>query len=62
LYALSTIIQNISNEDILPMASVDLDCCLTEVEQELKQIPLRKPLTNILASVDELNIAGVKIS
>jgi hypothetical protein len=55
--------QNNSNEDILPMASVDLDCCLTEVEQEqLKQIPLQKPLTNILSSVDELNIAGVKIS
>ena len=63
LYALSTVTQNNSKEDILPLASVDLDCCLTEVEREqLQQIPLQKPLTNILSSVDKLNIAGVKIS
>ena len=63
LYALCTIIQNNSKEDILPLASVDLDCCLTEVERDqLQKIPLQKPLTNILSSVDELNIAGVKIS
>jgi hypothetical protein len=34
MYALSTITQNNSKEDILPLASVDLDCCLTEVERE----------------------------
>jgi hypothetical protein len=63
LYALSTITQNNSKEDILPMAAVDLDCCLSEVEREqLQKIPLQKPLTNILSSVDELNLAGVKIS
>ena len=63
LYALSTITQNNSKEAILPLASVDLECCLNEVErQQLQQIPLQKPLTNILSSVDELNIAGVKIS
>ena len=63
LYALSTIMQNNSKDDILPLASADLDCCLTEVERDqLQKIPLQKPLTNILSSVDELNIAGVKIS
>jgi len=63
LYALSTIVQNNSKEDILPLASVDLDCCLTEVEREqLQKIPLQKPLTNILSSMDGLNMAGVKIS
>jgi hypothetical protein len=63
LYALSTITHNNSKDDILPLASVDLDCCLTEVEREqLQESPLQKPLTNILSSVDELNLASVKIS
>ena len=55
--------QNNSKEDILPLASVNLDCCLTEVQRDqLQNIPLQKPLTYVLSSVDELNIAGVKIS
>ena len=59
----STITQNNSKEDILPLVTVDLDCCLTEVERdELQKIPLQKPLNNIISSVDELKIAGVKIS
>jgi len=63
LYALSTIVQNNSKEDILPLASVDLYRCYTEVEQDqLQKIPLQKSLTNILSSMDELNMAGVKIS
>jgi len=42
---------------------VDLDCCLTEYERgQLHKIPLQKPLTNILSSVDELNLACVKIN
>jgi hypothetical protein len=63
LYALSTITQNNSKDDILPLAFVDLDCCLTKLEKEqLQKIPLQKPLTNILSSVDELNLASVKVS
>jgi hypothetical protein len=63
LYALCTIIQNNSKEDILLLAWVDLECCLTEVERDqLQNFPLQEPLTNILSSLDELNMAGVKIS
>jgi hypothetical protein len=42
---------------------VDLDCCLTECEREqLHKISLQKPLTNILSSLEDLNLASVKIS
>ena len=63
LYALSTLVRNNSQEDVLPLAPVDLDCCLTQYEQEqLHEIPLQKPLTNILSSVEDLNLASIKIS
>ena len=62
LYALSTLVLNNSQDDVLPMASVDLDCCLTQAEgEQLHEIPLQKPLTNILSSVEDLKIASVKI-
>jgi hypothetical protein len=62
LYAISTIVSNSSQEDVLPLASVDLDCCLSLQEKEqLSEIPLNKPLTNILSSVEDLKIASVKI-
>jgi len=62
LYALSTLVLNNSKDDVLPMASVDLDCCLTQAEREqLHEIPLQKPLTNILSCVEDLKIASVKI-
>jgi hypothetical protein len=62
LYALSTLTHNRSQEDILPLAAVDIDCCLTTDEKEqLHEIPLQKPLTNILSSVEDLKIASVKI-
>ena len=62
LYALSVLTHNNSQDDVLPMISLDLDCCLTEHEQEqLYEIPLQKPLANILSSVEDLNIASVKI-
>jgi len=35
LYAISTIIRNNSQDDVLPLAPVDLDCCLTFQEKEL---------------------------
>jgi hypothetical protein len=45
------------------LASVDLDCCLTEYEREQpRELPLQKPLTNILSSVEDLNLASIKIS
>ena len=57
------IVRNNSQEDVLPLAPVDLDCCLTQYEQEqLHEIPLQKPLTNILSSVQDLNLASIKIS
>jgi hypothetical protein len=62
LYAISTMISNSSHEDILPVAPVDLDCCLTVQEKEqLSELTLNKPLSNILSSVEDLKIASVKI-
>jgi hypothetical protein len=63
LYALSTLVQNNSQVDVLPLAPVDLDCCLTEYEKEqLHELPLQKPLKNFLSSVEDLNLARIKIS
>ena len=46
---------------MLPLAPVD-DCCLTNYEKEqLHEISLQKPLTNILSSVEDLNLASIKI-
>ena len=63
LYALSNLQGKNSQEDVLPLAPVDLDCCLTDHEREhLHEIPLQKSFTNILSSIEELNLASVKIS
>ena len=44
------------------MAPVEIDCCLTKYEKEqLREIPLQKPLTNILSSVEDLKLARFKI-
>jgi hypothetical protein len=62
LYAISTITRNNSQEDVLPLAPVDLDCCLTLPEKEqLNEISLNRPLTNILSSVEDLKVASIKI-
>jgi len=62
LYAISTIVHNNSQDDVLLLASVDLDCCLSLQEQEqLSEISLNKPLTNILSAVEDFKIASVKI-
>ena len=54
LYALSTRTQNITLEDVLPLASVSLDYCLSENQKErLREIPLQKPLTNTLSSIED---------
>jgi len=34
LYAISSIVSDNSKDDVLPLASIDLDCCLTEQEKE----------------------------
>jgi hypothetical protein len=61
-FAISTIVRNNSQDAVLPLAPVDLDCCLTSQEKEqLSEISLDKPLTNILSSVEDLKIASVKI-
>ena len=47
---------------MLPVAPVEIDCCLTKYEKEqLREIPLQKPLTNILSSVEDLKLARFKI-
>ena len=47
---------------MLPIASLDIDCCLTPAEREqLHEITLQKPLTNILSPVEDLKLASVKI-
>jgi hypothetical protein len=49
LYALSTLTHN-NSEDVLPLAPDNIDCCLTSCEKEqLHEIPLQKPLNNILS-------------
>jgi hypothetical protein len=51
-----------SREDILPVAPVDINCCLTiDKKEQLHEIPLQKPLTNILSFAEDLRIATVKI-
>jgi hypothetical protein len=46
---------------MLPVAPVEIDCCLTKYEKEqLREIPLQKPLTTILSSVEDLNLPSVK--
>jgi len=62
LYASSTLIRSTSQEDMLPLASVDIDCCFTPFEREqLHTIPMQKPLTNMLPFVEDLRIVNVKI-
>jgi hypothetical protein len=62
LYAISTIVSNNSKDDVLPLAPVDLNCCLSEQEKEqLSEVSLNKPLTNILSSAEDLKIASAKI-
>jgi len=38
LYALSTLVRNNSQDDVLPKASVDIDCCLTQAESYMKYL------------------------
>jgi hypothetical protein len=41
---------------------MDIDCCLTvEQNEQSHEIPLQQPLTNILSSIEDLNMASVKI-
>ena len=52
LYALSTLVYNNSQEDVLPMAPMDIDCCLTlEEKEQIHDVLLQKPLSNILSAV-----------
>jgi len=47
---------------VLPLASVNIDCCLTPFEREqLHTISVQKALTNIASSVEDLIIVNVKI-
>ena len=62
LYAISTNIVNVS-QDFVPTIPLDLDCCLTfEKTKEFEEIPLSVPLSNILASADDLRLASHKVN
>jgi len=61
VYAISTRVRNNSRDDVLPLAPVDLDCLTTQEREQLSELSLDKPLTNILSSVEDLKIANVKI-
>jgi hypothetical protein len=62
LYPLSHHETNLTKDDILPFVDVNIDCCLTLPEQEIiKDIPLNLPLSNIMSSINELNIASFRI-
>lgn len=62
LYPISHFKSNNSKDDILPLPTLDIDCCITIHEQEkIKDIPLSIPLNNILSSVNDLNIAGYRV-
>jgi hypothetical protein len=51
-----------NSQDVLPLTPIEPDCCLSLQEKEqLSEISLNKPLTNILSSVEDLNTASVKI-
>lgn len=53
---------NITKDDILPFLEIDTDCCLTLPQQEMsKNIPLNIPLSNIMSSINELNMASLKV-
>jgi hypothetical protein len=61
LYAISTNSVNAS-QDFVPTIPLDFDCCLTfEKAKEFEEIPLSVPLSNILASADDLRLASHKV-
>jgi hypothetical protein len=52
---------NIS-QDFVPTIPLDFECCLTfETTKEFEEIPLSVPLSNILASADDLGLASHKV-
>lgn len=62
LYPLSHFETNLTKDDIIPFVNVNIDCCLTLPEQEIiKDVPLNLPLSNIMSSVNDLNLASFKI-
>ncbi|PNF43411.1 hypothetical protein B7P43_G13447 [Cryptotermes secundus] len=62
LYPLSHHETNLTKDDILPLVDVNIDCCLTLPEQEkIKDVPLNLPLSNIMASINEINSASLRI-
>jgi hypothetical protein len=61
LYAMSTTVKNIST-DFLPTVPMNFDCCVIFGKtNEISQLPLSIPLSNVLSSVDGLRIASHKV-
>lgn len=62
IYAYNTFTTNVTLPDIIPVAPVDFDCCLTpEQLPYLDKIKLNLPLSNVLSHADELKITSHKI-
>jgi hypothetical protein len=63
LYVISTMVNNNSQEDVLLFAPTELDCCLSLQEKEqLSEIPLNKPSTNIFFSVEDEKLLMLKLT
>lgn len=62
LYSSSQHFQNVSKDDIIPSISVDFESYLVDVDQEkIKDLPMPIPLSNIISSTQDLNLASYKI-
>jgi hypothetical protein len=60
LYAISTLSTN-RTSDYVPPAPIIIDCCFENLENvRLKELPLHIPLVNIMFSIDDPRIAGIK--
>lgn len=62
IYAYATLSINVTFPDIIPIPSIDFDCCIAIQDQSyLDKIELNLPISNILSHSDELKITSHKI-
>jgi hypothetical protein len=60
LYAVSTLSTNMTC-DYAPSAPITFDCCFENLDNvKLEELPLHIPLVNIMSSIDDLRLAGIK--
>jgi hypothetical protein len=61
LYAISTVTTNMTS-DFVPSVPVNFDCCFENIDDvEFQDLPLHVPLVNIMSSIDDLRVAGMKV-